>query len=495
MKYKQTIVILGGGTAGWMCANLLQLKLAPLGFKIQLVESEEIGIIGVGEGSTPQLKVFFDQLGISESTWMPQCDATYKYGIHFDKWCTADPKRPFLDSYFHPFPASSDGQTAASFMQACHTMLAGFPAATLPDPNFLTHYCQSVHITPPELHDNHTIIANYGYHFDSYKLGAFLSAHAQTQGVIRICDTIVDVRTNANGIAYLTGQNGQQYHGDWFIDCSGFRARLIQEALGVPFTSFASELRNNRAVAIATPSQANAPMATRATALKHGWAWRIPLTSRTGNGYVYCDEFCSPEDAEAELRRHLNDIDNIDASTPARHLQMKVGQVASHWDQNCVAVGLAQGFIEPLEATALHLVQETVTQFIGAFIAGEQTARYRDAFNDNIKARFTGIKDYINAHYQCSNRTDTAYWRDVSQAWRATHHVQQLRNVWQQNGNIAEYLTAHNLHHYYPAVSWYCLFAGYQQFNHRQYQQPVQSEALFTQLLQAHSTQARPVGN
>ena len=476
MKKNKNIIVLGGGTAGWMSANLLHLKLAPLGYRITVIESDDIGIIGVGEGSTPQLKVFFDLLGIQEQDWMPKCDATYKYGIQFRHWCKPDPKRPFLDDYFHPFPASTDARTAIEFMHACHTMMQGYPAPVKPDPYFLTAYLTNKNIAPCEISLNGGS-CNYGYHFDSYKLGAFLADFGQKQGIKRCVDTIKDVKSCENGITVLHGKQQTQYHGELFFDCSGFQGLLLQQTLNVPFESFADNLLNDSAIAIPTKRETLEPMQTQATALSSGWAWRIPLTSRVGNGYVYSSHFIDKEAAEDELRNHLG----IDKSPPARHLKMKVGQVSKHWHKNCVAVGLAQGFIEPLEATALHLVQETVVQFIGAYLAGKETLHFQDAFNDNIRSRFLGIKDYISAHYCASNRCDSKYWKEASQAKHRTAHLQQLMQLWQTGQDINAYLTTHKLHQYYPTMSWYCLFAGYQQFSHRQFESPSPWHAHFSE--------------
>lgn len=476
MKNNKNIIVLGGGTAGWMSANLLHLKLAPLGYQVRVIESEDIGIIGVGEGSTPQLKVFFDLLGIQEHDWMPLCDATYKYGIQFRQWCQYDPKRPFLDDYFHPFPASTDAQTAVDFMQACHRMMQGYPASVKPDPYFLTAYLSTQDIIPARINTADTQ-CNYGYHFDSYKLGAFLSKFGQQQGIIRNVDTITKVDSNEHGIKVLHGKNHTQYSAELFFDCSGFESVLLQKTLKVPFESFGNHLLNDAAIAIPTPRAPKELMQTQATALSTGWAWRIPLTSRVGNGYVYSSQYIDKEAAEMELRSHLGIAETI----PARHLTMKVGQASKHWYKNCIGVGLAQGFIEPLEATALHLVQETVVQFIGAFLAGKETTHFQNAFNDNIRNRFNGIKDYITAHYCASNRNDTEYWQAASQPRKQTKHLKEILRLWRNGKDINAYITEHKLHQYYPTISWYCLLAGYQQFSHRQFEPTAQWHPHFAQ--------------
>ena len=456
MLKQQTIVILGGGTAGWMTANLLHLQLAPQGFTIRVIESPDIGIIGVGEGSTPQLKVFFDLLGISEQEWMPQCDATYKYGIRFNAW-TEHEHAP--NTYFHPFPASTDGQSAKPFLKETHLLRSGQSAAPHPDRYFLTTYLAAANKSPAlENKSNSLPATSYGYHFDSYKLGAFLKRFGEQQGIETISTTISSAHAEHGKILSLTTTSDEIIYGDWFFDCSGFSSLLLEKTLNVPFESFADSLFNDCAIATPTPCKACELGQTEATALSAGWAWRIPLQSRVGNGYVFSSKYKSFAEAEAEFCAHL---DLNPAETSFRRIKMRVGQVTEHWSGNCIGVGLAQGFIEPLEATALHLVQETVTQFIGAFTAGEFTTRHRAQFNQVIKQRFSGVKDYITGHYVLNKRYSSEYWQDCRSKAIPTPALAKIIDCWKNNGDLQQHLQENGLAAYYPAISWYCLLSGY----------------------------------
>ncbi len=474
MSMGKSIMVVGGGSAGWMTANLLHHQLQQHGFEITVIESPTIGIIGVGEGSTPQLKVFFDILGIAESTWMPACHATYKHGIRFNGW--TDLENDQFNSYFHPFPSSLDHHSARPFLHQVHAMHAGQSKMPHPDEYFLTAVLaqqnKSPHLIDTAASD---IKTSYGYHFDATQLGVFLKTHGTNKGIRVIQTTIEHVKQSDNMIHSVIDTQGKAYSGDWFFDCTGFNGKLIQEALGTEFIHYNDNLYNDRAVAIATNRDAIELPQTTATAMNCGWAWRIPLTHRIGNGYVYASDYLSPAQAEAELRAHLG----IDESIPARHLTMKVGRLAQHWVGNTIAVGLAQGFIEPLEATALHLVQETVTQFIGAFTAGKHTSACRAQFNQNINARFEGIRDYIVAHYACNqihqpttakHNTSNTYWQHCREQIALSANLQAVLACWQQGGDLHQVLVERNMQSYYPTVSWYSLLAGYRLFAHQHYQ-------------------------
>lgn len=475
-QQQQRIIVLGGGSAGWMTANLLQLQLGAKGFDITVIESPSIGIIGVGEGSTPQLKVFFDLLNIDESTWMRACDATFKQGIAFHSW--TDLVHPEYDHYFHSFPSNYDHVTAKPFLEQIHAMQAGHSGMPHPNQYFLTAILAKNSKTPQHTLDN--IHTSYGYHFDSVKLGQFLKKHGESQGIHVVETTITSVRHAQQTIQSIVDEHGHEHIADWFFDCSGFTSKLMRETLHVPFIPFKDNLFNDSAVAIQTPRNNNELPQTKATALNCGWAWEIPLSTRVGNGYVYSSQYCTAEQAESELRTHLK----ISDSNPARHIKMNVGQLAQHWVGNTIGVGLSQGFIEPLEATALHLVQETVTQFIGAFCAGQYSTQYQNQFNQVIYDRFEGIRDYIVAHYVCNQiKTDpTGYWQDCRKNILLSDNLKSVLSCWKEGGDLHSVLTQKNMQHYYPTLSWYILLAGYRQFPHQQYKLNAQSESVSQQL-------------
>jgi hypothetical protein len=225
----------------------------------------------------------------------------------------------------------------------------------------------------------------------------------------------------------------------------------------VPFESCEDVLFNDSAVVFPTEPDENPEPQTVATALKYGWAWKIPLTTRFGNGYVYSSKYVDDDEAERELREHLG---LEDSDLEARRLKFKVGRVKEHWVKNCLAVGLSQGFIEPLEATALDMVQETVVRFIEAANKGNFTDQYRDEFNERISKRFDAVRDYIVCHYRISSRDDTDYWRDCATNEKISRSLHELLTAWMSGKNITDELERQNLDAYFPSVSWNCLLAG-----------------------------------
>ncbi len=452
-----SFVVLGGGTAGWMAACLLARKWPQ--HRVTVVESPEIGIIGVGEGSTPQLRAFFKTLGIAEADWMPRCNATYKNGIRFDGWS----ERAGFGTYFHPFQTVLDPHTDQSFFFNALARRTGRDVSAHPDRFFLSATLAANRQGPiPEHHFPFDIA--YGYHFDAHLVGAMLRDHGvDVLGITHLARTVKQVVIANDGqVSHLMAEDDEQISGDFFIDCSGFRSTILQQALGERFLSFKSNLFNDRAVAIPTANEAGViPCETRATALSAGWAWRIPLTNRAGNGYVYSSDHASADQAETELRAHLGTLDD---PAQARHLTMKVGRVERSWVKNCLAVGLSQGFIEPLEATALHIVQATVEGFIEAFDAGVFTGTHAATFNDQIAARYDGIRDYIVAHYRLNGRTDSAYWRDNATNQNLSDNLKAMMTCWFTGEDIGAEIARLNIGHYYAPLSWHCLFAGYGTF-------------------------------
>lgn len=450
----QKILIVGGGTAGWMTALIMARAWIKLGFEIQLIESPDVGIIGVGEGSTPALKQFFDKLNIAESEWMPACNATYKTGIRFDAWST----KPNFASYFHPFASSLDPHTLPLFMQNAHMRVRGVDVYAHPDRFFLTAKLAEKNLAP-KAHHNFPFEVLYGYHFDSGLLGQFMKKKALEMGVRYTQGHVQQVMVNAEGdIQSILTADGETIAADFFVDCSGFRSLLLQDALKVPFKSFKHNLFNDSAIAVPTPIGDDIPSCTVSTALKCGWAWKIPLTNRFGNGYVYSSDFCSKDEAETELRTHLG---ILDSDVAVRHLSMKVGQVTEHWSRNCLAVGLSQGFIEPLEATALFLVQQTAAIFVELYERGNFSVQERNSFNHRIHHYFEGTRDYIVTHYKTSSRTDTEYWRaNIADQTDVSDTMKILYQAWMNGKDMQQEVKSLNIENYYAAPSWVCLLAG-----------------------------------
>lgn len=448
------VVILGGGTAGWITANAMIAAWADQGIRISLVESPAIGTVGVGEGSTPRLKLFFDAIGIEESDWMPKCNATYKNGISFANWST----RPGFERYFHPFASQVDSYTLTAFYFNTQARRHGIDVHAHPDRFFLSARL-SANRQGPMPSPNFPFAVEYGYHFDANLLGQFLKKKAVERGVEHIEARIVDVALAGNGdIASLATDAEEVIEGDFFIDCSGFQGTLIQKTLGVPFRSFAENLFNDSAVVLPTQQQENIGSQTVSTALKYGWAWDIPLTNRIGNGYVYSSAFCSADAAEHELRGHLG---LLDSDVDARHLKMKIGRVEQHWHRNCLAVGLSQGFIEPLEATALNVVCNTVYDFIETVNARGFAGGGRDGFNNRSNQGFDTIRDYIVAHYVLNSRNDTDYWRQNGENRKIPDTLEQILGIWKSGKILSQELERLRIPSSYSAMSWHCLLAGY----------------------------------
>lgn len=442
-----------------MAANLLAHQWQSYGVKITLVESTDIGIIGVGEGSTPYMRQFFQRLGISESTWMPACNATYKCCIRFPHWSTI----PGYEQYTHPFFFRQDLNTGEACFRNAGLRRRGIDAPANPQDFFIAPELARQYRAPisssPDMAGG-----DYAYHFDSGLLGQFLQKHARSLGVKHLVATVAQVQQNDKGnISSLVMADGQQIDGDFFIDCSGFSGVLINKILDEPFISYKNNLFNDRAVAIPTALENNCeiPSETVSTALQYGWAWQIPLMNRVGNGYVYCSDFLSEEAAEQELRKHLGPKAE---HQPARHLKMRVGRVEQHWRNNCLAVGLSQGFIEPLEATALMLIQFTVMHFIELLEKGHFTALYQDKFNQRINQFFEGVRDYVVAHYYLNTRNDTDYWRANRAHTHISDRLGSFIEAWDQGLDFEAALSRHQDTLMYLRPSWYCLFAGMGRF-------------------------------
>ncbi|MBT0586471.1 tryptophan halogenase family protein [Alteromonas oceanisediminis] len=460
----KNVVIVGGGTAGWMAANLLVKQFPAEQVNVTLVESPTIGIVGVGEGSTPTLKRFFQLIDVHESDWMVQCNATYKVNIRFVGW---SPNAPFQD-YSHPFFSQVDTFTERAFEVNTQTRRLGLDTHVKPDDFFLNGIL-AAQGKGPLTPDNFPFRMEYGYHFDSHLLGNYLKNVAIQRGVRHISDEVIQVNRHANGdVSTLTLAKHAAINGDFFIDCSGFSSLLMQQTLGVTFKSFSDNLFNNAAVVLPSAAQKELPVETRSTALKNGWCWSIPLTNRTGNGYVYSDAFTSKDDAEVELRSHLK----IGEAVEARHLKMKVGQLTQHWAHNCLGLGLSQGFIEPLEATALHLVQVSIEMFIDKWKEGGLTPQHRDTFNRDMTQRFEHVRDYIVAHYKLNTRDDSEYWRANRNNSHFSDSLGHILDVWFKRGDVRQEIQRQNLQTHFNSSSWHCLLAGYGAFPRLAAKQP-----------------------
>lgn len=450
-----SILIVGGGTAGWMTALYLAHRL-PSSVTISLVESQDIGTVGVGEGSTPYLKSFFESLNIDEQEWMTATDATYKSGIRFDEWS----HESGYESYFHPFFNEFDKKPAEMFFYNCGLRRRGYEADANPD-NYFTAAYMAEHYKSPVLKTPADTQVDYAYHFDATKLGHFLRDKAKAKGVKHHVANVTSVGTDSKGLLKsVMTDSGLKLTAKFFVDCSGFQSLLAQKALKREFVSYSDTLFNDAAVAIQTPTEQPHKFKpqTRSLALKNGWMWQIPLTSRWGNGYVYSSRHTTAKAAEAELKATLGLAE--DDEVQARHLNMKVGRLNEHWAGNCVAIGLSQGFIEPLEATALMLVQFAIQNLCKVLETGNFSTHDMMRYNQEMNRLFDGVKDYISLHYLLNTRKDSQYWLDARQEIQISDNIKHLLKAWDRGEDFEAALKVIEADLVYLRPSWYCILSG-----------------------------------
>ena len=453
------ILIVGGGTAGWMTALHMQDAWGDRGVDIGLIESPLIGTVGVGEGTTPRLREFYERLNIPESEWMPPCNATYKCGISFPEWSTVEG----YESYFHPFFSNDDKQYVQYFWDNCRMRRDGYDIPAHPDDFFLTTALARQQRSPIPKHKPATDSA-YGYHFDATLMGEFLKGKATQRGVTLIQDTITDVKINEGGdISHVETEDHGKIKADLFVDCSGFKGMLIRQAMGEELKSTKAYMFNDSAIAIPTPIKNHGEIMseTISIAMKYGWVWHIPLSNRMGNGYVYSSDYISKEEVETEFREYLGkDAEGIEAL----HLHWSPGRLENHWKNNCVAIGLSQGFLEPLEALMINVIQASIEGFTAFFERGEFTDRYREDFNSQMNQFIDVIRDYLQMHYKLNSRDDTAYWRDNRDNPNMSAQLARVLNTWDRNESMDHVLPENIKQPLYPPLSWYCMLAGMGRF-------------------------------
>jgi tryptophan 6-halogenase len=466
------VCVVGGGTAGWMTALLLARTSYGPRLKVTVLESPQVGIVGVGEGSTPWLRGFFDSVDIEEAEWMPACHATYKNGVTFAGWST----KPGCASYFHPFASMLDNMTMGQFLHNVHARLNNADVDAHPDRYFIAAELARTDKGPKPRH-SFPFDVWYGYHFDATLLGRFLGRKCVERGVRHVERHVTQVLLDERGdIDRLQLDGGDTLDADFFVDCTGFSSLLIGKALQTPFNTYADNLFNDSAVALPSALGERIGSQTISTALRHGWAWKIPLTNRHGNGYVYSSAHCSADQAETELRTHLG---LLDADVKAVHLKMRVGSMARHWNRNCVAIGLSQGFIEPLEATALLLVQRTAMALVEALEGGDLGDAVQARFNAAMHRHFEGTRDFIVAHYKTNSRTDTDYWRANAANTALSDPLRELLGTWLARQPLVGGLQKGRFGYGFSTMSWYSLLAGVGVFPDEDLRPPTAAEAAY----------------
>lgn len=425
------VVIAGGGTAGWMAAAALSRTLGKV-LDITLVESEEIGTVGVGEATIPTLVTFHRLLEINEQEFMAAVQGTIKLGISFENWLDKGHR------YIHSFGTSGRDHWSAGFQ---HFWLRG---RELGIASGYEDYCVELRAA---LQDRFAHLPkggiNYAYHMDAALYARFLRGLSERHGTRRVEGKIVDVRTDAAS-GYITAlgmEDGSSIEADFFIDCTGFRAMLIGKTLGVGFEDWSHWLFNDSALATQTTAVRDAVPYTRAIAGGSGWQWRIPLQHRVGNGIVYSSRHISDDEAKHEF---LSSIEGevIKQPWPVR---FKPGQREKCWEKNCLALGLAGSFIEPLESTTIHLIQRGIVHLLRMFPKVISQAEV-DRYNAQLDSEVQHVRDFVVLHYTLTNRRDTPYWQEVAEM-KLPASLQQRIDLFRDTGvvyRVPEELFAEN---------------------------------------------------
>ncbi|WP_279362101.1 tryptophan halogenase family protein [Xanthomonas sacchari] len=445
----RNLVIVGGGTAGWMAAAALARVLGP-DYRITLIESEQIGIVGVGEATVPHIKAFNNLLGINEAEFVRHTQGSFKLGIEFADW-----QRPGT-SYVHGFGTEIGHPLGLLpfqqywFKQALAGKARPLGAYTL---NTVAakrdRFMTSATDVPPN-----SPLANiaYAYHFDAALYAGFLRRYAEQRGVTRREGIVEEVQLHpeSGDVRAVRLASGEAIAGDLFIDCSGFRGLLIEQALHTGYHDFSHWLPCDRALAVPCAKVGPPTPYTRATARAAGWQWRIPLQHRTGNGYVYCSAHISDDEAAATL---LANLDGPALADP-RPLRFVTGRRKQVWNRNVVALGLASGFMEPLESTSIHLVQSGISKLLELFPREGISPVLVRRYNERIAFEFDRIRDFLLLHYHATERDDSAFWRHC-RSMPITPELQETLDLFRDSGRFYR-----NGDEMFAEISWVQVMVG-----------------------------------
>ncbi len=442
----RSVVIVGGGTAGWMAAASLAKFLEPMNVRIELVESEEIGTVGVGEATIPPIIDFIRVLGIDENEIIRQIKATFKLGIAYRDWT-----RPG-NFFFHPFGPTGFGMGSVSFNAYWLKMFLAGKAERLEEYTMqakaaeLGRFMRPVHAPTPPLNK-----ITYALHFDASLFARYLRRYAEVRGVRRTEGKVQDVSLRAEDgfIESVSLENGKKIEGDLFIDCSGFRGLLIEQALKTGYEDWTRWLPCDRALAVPSERAGPPPSYTLVTAREAGWQWRIPLQHRVGNGYVYCSGFIGDDKARETL---LANLEGKPLADPLP-LRFTTGRRKKAWNKNCVALGLASGFLEPLESTSIHLIHRGIAMLLKFFPDRTFEQADIDRFNKIFEFEFGRVRDFLLMHYTHTER-EGAFWEHC-RAIPLTDGLQEKIDLFRSHGRILREDTE-----LFPVQSWLFVMIG-----------------------------------
>jgi hypothetical protein len=451
----ENIVILGGGTSGWTAALKFARKLNQASEKIcniTLIESPDMPTVGVGEATVPQMKQELISMGFDEYKWMRACSATFKLGVKFVNWSGREGFDSFSTAFAPmttPLPGCSVTIPDYMLLQHARGERTDFPQ------DFRTQdHLVNTNRSPKSLNAGpYQSEAGYAYHLDAFLHAELCKKAATRAGVRHVADTMTNVLQDENGFitALETKENGA-IEGDLFIDCSGFRGLLINEAMAEPFTSFSSSLLCDSAVVVKVPrseAQGHYNSFTQATALGSGWVWEIPLMDHISYGYVYSGKFISKEEAEQELADYLGDRIG---SQSCRHIRIRTGKTRNSWVKNCVAIGLADGFIEPLESTGLALMHNEINCLLDYFPSKDFSPVLQKSYNKRITDFYESVLNFIAVHYCVTNREDTPFWRANKYDLEIPESLQEIIDNWNA-GRISTSISAQS-----PVAGFFQIF-------------------------------------
>lgn len=433
----RNITIVGGGTTGWLAAAVLNHRLQwgfahPDGVNITLIESPEVPIIGVGEATLPGIRNTLEALEISEAEFVTRTNATFKLGVKFDDWHRADGGKP--KSFFHPF---TGGVQVGGRNPAASLLNYGLPEGIDIDAqlsNIIGHgvAVSAAHKSPRRPGDPpYSGPMGYAYHVDAALFAAFLQEVAVTRGVVHVADTVRSVERDERGhIAALQLEKGGRHEVELVIDCSGFRGLLINQALEEPFVSYADYLFNDRAAVVQVKHREGERIApvTTSTALGSGWRFRIPLQSRYGTGYIHSSNFIDEDAAIDEL---IGSLDGAERMIDPRIIRMRVGRTRRSWVGNCVALGLAGGFVEPLESTAIQFVDFACRRLLQCLPSSDFEPAPIEKFNAQMAGLYEDVRDFLGLHFTLGDRDDTPYWRAMRHEAKQSDRLKECLALWE----------------------------------------------------------------